>query len=342
MKMTTEERGWFPNGARVHALPAQDRGSEEPSLYQSLAQRMQCISGDRGVMKELIRPGSGEHVPHDATVIVKYSGYLEHADKPFDTNCFRRRLKLMKLGEDITLAGMEVALLTMQRGELSRFLFSPCYAFGAMGCLPLIPPAATVLFELELLDFLDTAESDTFCDLTPERQSTFPLEKILRIAGTEREFGNYLFKQNRFYNAKDRYKRASAVLSRKTTSEEEHRLLTGARLLVFLNLSLTYLKLEHPSRALTWGEKALAIDGNNTKALYRCGQVRASAIACRELKDYEKATNFLLGAQRLEPFNLEINSELRRLASCFKEYEDTQRELCRRMFPLSSSTVTKQ
>ncbi|XP_075450588.1 inactive peptidyl-prolyl cis-trans isomerase FKBP6 isoform X3 [Ascaphus truei] len=271
MKMTTEERGWFPNGARVHALPSQDRGSEEPSLYQSLAQRMQCISGDRGVMKELIRPGSGEHVPHDATVIVKYSGYLEHADKPFDTNCFRRRLKLMKLGEDITLAGMEVALLTMQRGELSRFLFSPCYAFGAMGCLPLIPPAATVLFELELLDFLDTAESDTFCDLTPERQSTFPLEKILRIAGTEREFGNYLFKQNRFYNAKDRYKRA-----------------------------------------------------------------------CRELKDYEKATNFLLGAQRLEPFNLEINSELRRLASCFKEYEDMQRELCRRMFPLSSSTATKQ
>ena len=31
--------------------------------------------------------------------LVKYSGYLEHMDKPFDSNCFRKTPRLMKLGE---------------------------------------------------------------------------------------------------------------------------------------------------------------------------------------------------------------------------------------------------
>lgn len=61
---------------------------------------------------------------------------------------------------------MEVSVLTMQRGEVSRFLYSPAYAYGELGCPPLIPPSAIVLFEIEMLDFLDTAESDAFFGLS--------------------------------------------------------------------------------------------------------------------------------------------------------------------------------
>lgn len=67
---------------------------------------------------------------------------------------------------DITLWGMELGLLSMRRGELARFLFKPTYAYGTLGCPPLIPPNATVLFEIELIDFLDSAESDKFCALS--------------------------------------------------------------------------------------------------------------------------------------------------------------------------------
>ncbi|KAE8622402.1 hypothetical protein XENTR_v10005227 [Xenopus tropicalis] len=304
-----------------------DRGGRNMmSVFHQLAQQMEDVSGDRGVLKEVIRPGKGGKVPCDATVILKYSGYLEHADKPFDTSCYRRHPKMMKLGEDITLSGMEIGLLTMQRGELSRFLFSPKYAYGTLGCSPLIPPSATVLFEIELLDFLDTAESDLFCALSPEVQATFSLDKIIKIAGTEREFGNYLFKRNRFYDARDRYKRASSVLSCKASCEEERKLLEAAQLFVALNLSLTYLKLERPSRALKWGEKALSIDNRNTKALFRCG------LACLEMREYDKARNYLLKAQWLEPYNPEINNELKRLSSCYQDYMDKEREMCFLMF----------
>lgn len=67
---------------------------------------------------------------------------------------------------DITLGGLEIGVLTMKKGEVARFIFAPNYAYGQQGCLPLIPPDATVLFEVELIDFLDSADSDTFFALT--------------------------------------------------------------------------------------------------------------------------------------------------------------------------------
>ncbi|XP_072285097.1 inactive peptidyl-prolyl cis-trans isomerase FKBP6 [Pyxicephalus adspersus] len=206
------EIGESVRGIRGHACTPRGRDNTDGmSVFEKLALSMQDVSGDRGVLKEVIRAGCGETVPPDSSLIVKYSGYLEHSDKPYDTNWFHRNPRLMKLGEDITLLGMEVGILTMQRGELSRFLYSPAYAYGALGCPPLIPPSATVMFEIELLDFLDTAESDSFFALSSNHRAAFPVEKVLEIATTERKFGNYLFKRNRYDDAKDRYKRVSII-----------------------------------------------------------------------------------------------------------------------------------
>ncbi|XP_047570080.1 inactive peptidyl-prolyl cis-trans isomerase FKBP6 isoform X2 [Lutra lutra] len=262
-----------------------DQASDQ-SPYQRLSRRMLDISGDRGVLKDVIREGAGELVTPDASVLVKYSGYLEHMDKPFDSNCFRRTPRLMKLGEDITLWGMELGLLSMRRGELARFLFKPTYAYGALGCPPLIPPNTTVLFEIELLDFLDSAESDEFCALSA----------------------------------------ALLLLHRRSAPPEEQHLVAAAELLVLLNLSFTYLKLERPTTALRYGEQALIIDQKNAKALFRCGQ------ACLLMTEYQKARDFLVRAQKEQPFNHDINNELKKLASSYKDYTDKEKEMCHRMF----------
>ncbi|NXJ93286.1 FKBP6 isomerase, partial [Corythaixoides concolor] len=239
---------------------------------------------------------------------VRYSGYLEHQSEPFCTDGYSRSPGLMKLGKDITLAGLEIGLLTMKKGEAARFVFLPSYAYGKMGCPPLIPPNAMVIFEVELLNFLDTAECDAFFELTPEQQDTFPLQKVLKVADTERECGNYLYRSQRFESAKSRYKRALSILGRSPTSAAEQRQINASKLLVFLNLSVTYLKLERPERALAYGEKALEIDERNAKALFRCGQ----AYLC--MTEYKKAQDFLVRAQCVEPFNHDINEELKKLA----------------------------
>ncbi|XP_052660523.1 inactive peptidyl-prolyl cis-trans isomerase FKBP6 isoform X1 [Harpia harpyja] len=305
------------------------------SSFRYLAQTrgLRDLSGDGGVLKEELRPGTGQAVPPAASVAVKYSGYLEHWDEPFCTNYYSKFPGLMKLGKDITLGGLEIGLLTMKKGEVARFVFTPDYAYGRQGCPPLIPPNATVMFEVEVLDFLDSDESDTFFQLTAEQQDTFPLQKVLKVADTEREFGNYLYRKRHFEGAKDRYKRAFSILGRSPSSEAEQCLINASKLLVLLNLSLTYLKLERPAQALAYGEKALEIDQRNAKALFRCGQ------ACLCMTEYEKARDFLVRAQHIQPFNHDINNELKKLASCYKDYVEKEKEMCCRMFaPLNSSS----
>ncbi|XP_015736491.1 inactive peptidyl-prolyl cis-trans isomerase FKBP6 [Coturnix japonica] len=307
--------------------------SELCSRFRSaLSAALQDVTGDGGVRKELLRPGTGQLVPPAATVAVKYFGYLENMEKPFCTNCTKKLPKLMKLGEDITLQGLEIGVLTMKKGEVARFIFAPSYAYGQQGCPPLIPPNATVLFEVELIDFLDSADSDTFFALTAEQQDTFPLQKVLKVADVEREFGNYLFRRQCFDGAKDRYKRAHSILGRSPSSEAEQCQINASKLLVLLNLSVTYLKLECPARALMYGEKALEIDRRNVKALFRCGQ------ACLCMTEYEKARDFLIRAQHIEPFNRDINNELKKLASCYKDYLDKEKEMCCRMLAALDSS----
>ncbi|NXW59148.1 FKBP6 isomerase, partial [Eurystomus gularis] len=290
------------------------------------ARGLQDLSGDGGVRKQELRPGTGHLVPPNASVAVKYSGYLEDSDQPFCTNYNFKFPQLMKLGKDITLWGLEIGLLTMKKGEAARFVFTPKYAYGQRGCLPLIPPNTTVMFEVEVLDYLDSAESDAFFELTAEQQSTFPLQKVLKVADTERQFGNYLYNKRNFEGAKDKYKRAFSILGRSPSSEEEQAQINASKLLVLLNLSLTCLKLKHPAQALAYGERALEIDQRNAKALFRCGQ------ACLYMTQYEKARDFLLRAQCVEPFNHSINDELKKLASCYKDYMEKEKEMCCRMF----------
>lgn len=71
---------------------------------------------------------------------------------------------------DVTLTGLELGLLTMKKGESSRFIFEPQYAYGDLGCPPLIPAFAAVLYEVHILDFLDSEQVDNFIEMTPVRR----------------------------------------------------------------------------------------------------------------------------------------------------------------------------
>lgn len=62
--------------------------------------------------------------------------------------------------------------------------------------------------------------------------------------------------------------------NRETQSDEEGERIRTALLPLFLNLSVTALRLDSPHKALKYGSRALEIDSSNTKALFRCGQVK--------------------------------------------------------------------
>ncbi|CAI5683396.1 unnamed protein product [Oreochromis niloticus] len=306
--------------------------TRSPSPFEQLRPRMNDIIGDGGILKEVVQPGEGPPVPENASVLIHYSGFLEYSDQPFETTTNLKYPRMMKLGRvilqtDVTLAGLEVGLLTMKKGEFSRFLLQPQYAYGEMGCPPFIPAAAVVLYEVQILDYLDSGQVDDFIAMSLEEQNTVPLSTLLEVVNTLRSFGNRFFNQNRYYNAKDRYKQAMTLLgNRETQSDSEKERIKTALLPLYLNISLAELRLERPHKALKYGNKALEIDSANTKALFRCGQ------AYLELHEYASAQCCLTSAQAQKPFDSDINNLLRKVTMCYKDSLDKEKDLYSKMF----------
>ncbi|XP_077408386.1 inactive peptidyl-prolyl cis-trans isomerase FKBP6 [Vanacampus margaritifer] len=298
------------------------------SPFDYLQQQMEDILGDGGVLKELVHPGAGPPVPQNASVLLHFSGFLEYSDQPFETTTHLKHPPLMKLGRDVTLAGMELGLLTMRKGEFSRFLLQPCYAYGHMGCPPLVPAAARVLFEIQIIDFMDSGQVDEFVQLTPGEQNEFPVSKVIEVVNTLRSFGNRCFNQSRYEKAKERYKQALELLgNRENPSDAEQTEIQAALLPLYLNRAFTELRLDSPKKTLKYAKKALDINCGSAKALYRCAQ------AYVELQDYESAHGCLVKARARKPFDSNINNLLKKVTMCYKEHLDKESDLCRNMFP---------
>ncbi|XP_023794778.1 inactive peptidyl-prolyl cis-trans isomerase FKBP6 isoform X3 [Cyanistes caeruleus] len=297
LEVSWQDLGLDPASTPTWALTLTPAPGPTPASTPSLSlaseslQPLQDLTGDGGVRKERLCPGTGQPVPPSASVAVKYSGYLGNWNKLFCSNGNSKYPRLMKLGKDITLCGLEIGLLSMTKGEAALFILTPKYAYGQRGCPPSIPPNTTVLFKVEVLDFIDSEECDAFFELTY----------------------------------------ALSILGRSSSSKAEQSQINASKLLLFLNLSLTYLKLERADRALKYGQLALEMDPRNAKALFRCGQ------ACLYMREYSKSRDFLARAQCIQPFNRDINNELKKLARYYKEYMEMEKEMCCQMFdPLNS------
>lgn len=146
------------------------------------------------VLKQTVRDGRGAVLPASAFVRYHYSAWLDHSPLPFDSTVLRNRNRppavrfspdngtpliflplllqshthsLSNFREHIgprpempLIVGLQVALRSMRAGELSRFLLAPAVAFGQMGNPPRVPPSATVLYIVELIDFSTGASPD--------------------------------------------------------------------------------------------------------------------------------------------------------------------------------------
>lgn len=125
------------------------------------AQIIELVPEDPGALtKKVLKAGSGPTPPHGADVSVHYVGTLLDGGKQFDSSRDRGQPFTFKLGQGQVIKGWDVGVATMTRGERSILTLRHDMGYGASGSGGTIPGFASLVFDVELLDF-ETKEKVT-------------------------------------------------------------------------------------------------------------------------------------------------------------------------------------
>jgi FKBP-type peptidyl-prolyl cis-trans isomerase FkpA len=104
-----------------------------------------------GLVIEDIKIGDGPEAKAGDTVSVHYTGWLTDGAK-FDSSLDRNQPFVFTLGAGDVIQGWDQGIAGMKVGGKRKLTIPPELAYGARGVGDVIPPNATLVFEVELLE----------------------------------------------------------------------------------------------------------------------------------------------------------------------------------------------
>ncbi|NOY17176.1 MAG: FKBP-type peptidyl-prolyl cis-trans isomerase [Gammaproteobacteria bacterium] len=106
---------------------------------------------DSGLKYEDIAEGNGDTAEAGQLVAVHYTGWLTDGNK-FDSSKDRNDPFRFKLGAGNVIRGWDEGVVGMKIGGTRKLTIPANLGYGAQGAGGVIPPNATLVFEVELLE----------------------------------------------------------------------------------------------------------------------------------------------------------------------------------------------
>jgi FKBP-type peptidyl-prolyl cis-trans isomerase len=104
----------------------------------------------QGMKIETLKEGAGAEAKNGDTVTVHYTGTLENGTK-FDSSLDSGTPFSFTLGIGEAIQGWDLGVLGMKMGEKRKLTIPSELGYGSQGVGGVIPPNATLIFEVELL-----------------------------------------------------------------------------------------------------------------------------------------------------------------------------------------------
>ena len=104
-----------------------------------------------GLRYQFIQKGEGKQAEAGKTVSVHYEGSLENG-KVFDSSYPRKKPIEFKLGIGQVIEGWDEGIALLKVGDKARFVIPSDLGYGPAGAGGVIPPNATLIFDVELMD----------------------------------------------------------------------------------------------------------------------------------------------------------------------------------------------
>ena len=107
---------------------------------------------EKGVKYETLKEGTGPELKRGQRASFHYEGRLAADNTVFDESRSKNKPLSCRLGGDPLIEGWEDALPGMKVGEIRKLTIPPEMGYKEKGSPPKIPPNATLIFEVELLN----------------------------------------------------------------------------------------------------------------------------------------------------------------------------------------------
>ncbi|MEN8447627.1 MAG: FKBP-type peptidyl-prolyl cis-trans isomerase [Cyanobacteria bacterium J06555_13] len=136
-------------GTQIAQGSASDLLTDDTTGEDAMAEE-NVITTDSGLQYVIITEGDGAQAQAGNNVYVHYVGTLEDGTK-FDSSRDRGQPFNFPLGAGRVIKGWDEGVALMKVGDRRKFIIPPELGYGARGAGGVIPPNATLIFDVELL-----------------------------------------------------------------------------------------------------------------------------------------------------------------------------------------------